>query len=162
MLNKIFLQGRLVADPELRHTNTGVAVATFRLAVDRDFKSKNPDEPTADFVSVVAWRNTAEFVSRYFSKGRMALVEGRLQTRTYTDRDGNRRAISEVVADQIYFGDSRRDSGESNGNYGGNYGGGYNAASAPYAPPAAQMGQPAPVARNEFAELNEDDGELPF
>ena len=91
MLNKIFLQGRLVADPELRHTQSGVAVASFRLAVDRDFKDRETGEQKADFINVVAWRQTAEFVSRYFTKGRMAVVEGRLQMRDYTDRDGNRR-----------------------------------------------------------------------
>lgn len=112
MLNKTFLQGRLVADPELRHTTSGVAVATFRLAVDRDFKDKNTGERQADFISVVAWRQTAEFVSRYFSKGRLAIVEGKLQSRTY-DKDGVRQYITEVVADNVYFGDSKRDDGGS-------------------------------------------------
>lgn len=112
MLNKTFLQGRLVADPELRHTTSGVAVATFRLAVDRDFKDKNTGERQADFISVVAWRQTGEFVSRYFSKGRMAIVEGKLQSRTY-DKDGVRQYITEVVADNVYFGDSKRDDGGS-------------------------------------------------
>lgn len=155
MLNKVFLQGRLVADPELRHTPAGVAVATFRLAVDRDFKSKNPEDPTADFVNIVAWRNSAEFVSRYFSKGRMALVEGRLQIRNYNDRDGNRRSVTEVVADSIHFCDSKRDSDN-----GGNYGGYAPSASAynPPAPPAPSA--PAP-ASSGFADLD-DDGELPF
>ena len=109
MLNKIFLQGRLVADPELRHTQSGVAVATFRMAVDRDFKDRETGERKADFINIVAWRSTAEFVSRFFTKGRMAIVEGRLQVREYTDRDGNRRYATEVVADNIYFGDSKRD-----------------------------------------------------
>ena len=112
MLNKTFLQGRLVADPELRHATSGVAVATFRLAVDRDFKDKNTGERQADFISVVAWRQTAEFVSRYFSKGRLAIVEGKLQSRTY-DKDGVRQYITEVVADNVYFGDSKRDDGGS-------------------------------------------------
>lgn len=89
MLNKIFLQGRLVADPELRHTQQGTPVASFRLAVDRDFKSKDPNASNTDFINIVAWRGTGEFVSRYFTKGRMAIVEGRLQMREYTDRDGN-------------------------------------------------------------------------
>ena len=110
MLNKTFLQGRLVADPELRHTTSGVAVANFRLAVDRDFKDKNTGERQADFISVVAWRQTGEFVSRYFSKGRMAIVEGKLQSRTY-EKDGVRQYITEVVADNVYFGDSKRDDG---------------------------------------------------
>lgn len=112
MLNKTFLQGRLVADPELRHTTSGVAVATFRLAVDRDFKDKNTGERQADFITVVAWRQTGEFVSRYFSKGRLAIVEGKLQSRTY-DKDGVRQYITEVVADNVYFGDSKRDEGGS-------------------------------------------------
>ena len=110
MLNKTFLQGRLVADPELRHTTTGVAWASFRLAVDRDFKDKQTGERQADFINVVAWRQTGEFVSRYFSKGRMAIVEGKLQSRTY-DKDGVRQYITEVVADNVYFGDSKRDDG---------------------------------------------------
>lgn len=109
MLNKIFLQGRLVADPELRHTPSGVAVATFRLAVDRDFKDKETGERQADFINIVAWRQTGVFVNQYFSKGRMAIVEGKLQTRTYDDKDGVRRYATEVVADNVYFGDSKRD-----------------------------------------------------
>ena len=106
MLNKIFLQGRLVADPELRHTQNGIAVASFRLAVDRDFKDRETGERKADFINIVAWRQTAEFVSRFLTKGRLAIVEGKLQTRDYTDRDGNRRYATEVVADNVYFGDS--------------------------------------------------------
>ena len=111
MLNKTFLQGRLVADPELRHTASGVAAATFRLAVDRDFKNKDTGERQADFISCVAWRQTALFVEKYFSKGCMAIVEGKLQTRTYDDKDGVRRYVTEVVADSVYFGDSKRDNG---------------------------------------------------
>lgn len=111
MLNKTFLQGRLVADPELRHTASGVAAATFRLAVDRDFKSKDTGERQADFITCVAWRQTALFVEKYFTKGRMAIVEGKLQTRTYDDKDGVRRYVTEVVADSVYFGDSKRDDG---------------------------------------------------
>ena len=157
MLNKIFLQGRLVADPEMRHTPSGVAVTSLRLAVDRDFKDRETGEKKADFINVVAWRATAEFVSRYFTKGRMAVVEGRLQMRDYTDRDGNRRTAAEVVADNVYFGDSRRD-GE-----GGGYGGGYSAsapgAGAPVPPPAYT----APMnSGSQFAELDDDDSELPF
>ena len=159
MLNKIFLQGRLVADPEMRHTPSGVAVTTLRLAVDRDFKDKETGEKKADFINVVAWRNTAEFVSRYFTKGRMAIVEGRLQMRDYTDRDGNKRTAAEVGADNIYFGDSKRDA-DGGGSYGGSYGG-YSAPahSAPVPPPAytAPMG-----GGSQFAELDDDDGELPF
>ena len=111
MLNKTFLQGRLVADPELRHTASGVAWASFRLAVDRDFKDKDTGERKADFHNIVAWRQTAVFVEKYLSKGRMVIVEGKLQSRTYDDQDGNRRYVTEVVADNVYFGDSKRDDG---------------------------------------------------
>lgn len=141
MLNKIFLQGRLVADPELRHTQQGTMVASFRIAVDRDFKDKASGEKSADFINIVAWRNTAEFVSKCFTKGRMALVEGRLQMRSYEDRDGNKRTASEVVASNIYFGDSK---------IGAN-------APGSYAPPD-NFGAPS----GSLQELNEDDGELPF
>ena len=113
MLNKIFLQGRLVADPELRHTQNGVAVATFRLAVDRDFKDKETGERKADFINCVAWRGTGEFVAGYFRKGRIAIVEGKIQSRTYDDRDGNRRYTVEVVADNVHFEASKRDDGGS-------------------------------------------------
>ncbi len=157
MLNRVILMGRLVADPELRTTPAGVSVATLRLACDRDFKNKQTGEKEADFINVVTWRQTAEFVSRYFSKGRMAVVEGRLQIRPYTDRDGNKRTAAEVVADNIYFGDSQRR--ESDGGYPqSDRGGAYPppTATAPsYAPPA---GAPA----NEFGDLVDDDGELPF
>lgn len=114
MLNKTFLQGRLVADPELRQTQSGTNVCSFRLAVDRDFKDKDTGERKTDFVNVIAWRQTAEFVSRFLSKGRMAIVEGKLQTREYIDREGNRRYATEVVADNIYFGDSKRDTDSMN------------------------------------------------
>nr|DAQ45457.1 MAG TPA: Single strand binding protein [Caudoviricetes sp.] len=150
MLNKIFLQGRLCKNPELRNTQNGTAVASFSLAVDRDFKDKETGEKKADFINVVAWRSTAEFVSRYFTKGRMAVVEGRLQIRDYTDRDGNKRTAAEVVADNVYFGDSKRDA-EGDG-YGGSYGGGHSAP--PYGAPGQHVDQ--------FAELEEDDGNLPF
>ena len=152
MLNRVVLMGRLVADPELRTTPGGVMVATIRLAVDRDFKNKQTGERETDFINVVAWRQTAEFVSRYFAKGRMAVVEGRLQIRPYTDRDGNKRTAAEVVAENIYFGDSRRD-GE---------GGGY--APPPFAAPASSSGgYAAPTGEDQFAELtDDDDGDLPF
>jgi single-strand DNA-binding protein len=109
-LNKIVLQGRLTRDPELRRTNGGTAVASFTLAVDRDFKSQNGQKET-DFIDIVAWRNTAEFVSKHFSKGRMAVVSGRLQVRNYQDKDGNKRKAVEVVADNVYFCDSAKQSG---------------------------------------------------
>ena len=163
MLNKIFLQGRLVADPELRHTPNGVAVASFRMAVDRDFKDRETGERKADFINVVAWRQTAEFVSRYFTTGRMAVVEGKLQTRDYTDRDGNRRYATEVVADNIYFGDSRRDS------EGGGYSPAPQASRGSYSSPAGNNSYPssgggysAAPAVDQFADLTDDDGELPF
>ena len=165
MLNKVFIMGRLTRDPELRRTQTGTAVASFSLAVDRDFKDKTTGERTTDFIDVVAWRQTGEFVSRYFTKGRMAVVEGRLQIRDWTDKDGNKRRTAEVVADQVDFGDSKRDgdggaysTGYSQGGYsqGGYSAGGYSA-------PAAPSGYGAPPADgDQFAELSDDDGELPF
>ena len=107
MLNKIILMGRLTRDPELRRTGTGTAVTSFSLAVDRDFKSQSGEKET-DFIDIVAWRNTAEFVSKYFTKGRMAVVEGRLQLRDWKDKDGNSRRSAEVVAEHVYFGDSKQ------------------------------------------------------
>lgn len=115
MLNKIFIMGRLTRDPELRRTQNGTAVAGFALAVDRDFKNADGTKET-DFIEVVAWRSSAEFVSKYFAKGRMAIVEGRLQIRDWTDKDGNKRRNAEVVADNVYFGDSKKD-GDSSGGY---------------------------------------------
>ena len=148
MLNRIILMGRLTRDPELRRTQQGTAVASFSLAVDRDFKGRDSGERATDFIDIVAWRNTAEFVSKYITKGRMAVVEGRLQIREWTDRDGGKRRSAEVIADNIYFGDSRRD-GESSG-------GSYSRASAP-AP--VDYGMPM---GDQFAELTDDDGDLPF
>ena len=113
MLNHIVLMGRLVRDPELRRTGSGVAVAGFSLAVDRDFAPRDGGEKETDFIDIVAWRNTAEFVSKYFTKGRMAVVSGRLQIRSWTDKDGNKRRSAEVIADNVYFGDSKpKDGGE--------------------------------------------------
>lgn len=112
MLNHIVLMGRLCADPELRRTNSGTPVTSFTLAVDRDFKNPN-GEKEADFVPVIAWRNTAEFVSKYFKKGRMAVVEGRLQMRNWTDKGGNKRTTAEVVAENVYFGDTKREDSRS-------------------------------------------------
>ena len=149
MLNKIILMGRLTRDPELRRTQSGTAVTSFSLAVDRDFKSQNGEKET-DFIDVVAWRATAEFVSKYFTKGRMAVVEGRLQIRDWTDRDGGKRRSAEVVADNVYFGDSKRDGGSDFGApaYGDRSGG--------YASQAPMGGH------SDFAEIGEEDGELPF
>lgn len=140
MLNKTFLQGRLCSDVDLRHTPSGVAVASFRLAVERDFKDKDTGARRADFINVVAWRQTGEFVSRYFKKGRMAIVEGSLQMRDYTDRDGVKRTAAEIVADNVYFGDSRKevDGSETKG-YGG-----YDSGA------------------DVFAEITDDGGELPY
>lgn len=113
MLNKVVIMGRFTKAPELRRTGSGTAVTSFSLACDRDFKSQSGDKET-DFIEVVAWKNTAEFVSKYFSKGRMAVVEGRLQIRDWTDKAGNKRTTAEVVADNVYFADSKRS--ESNEN----------------------------------------------
>ena len=155
MLNKIFIMGRLTRDPELRRTQTGTPVASFSLAVDRDFKDKSTGERTTDFLDVVAWRQTGEFVSRYFTKGRMAVVEGRLQIRDWTDKDGNKRRSAEVVADQVYFGDSKRD-GDGGGFSSGYSQGGWSA-------PASNSGYGAPPADgDQFADLSDDDGRLPF
>ena len=112
MLNKIFIMGRLTRDPELRRTPTGTAVTSFSLAVDRDFKGQNGEKET-DFIEVVAWRNTAEFVAKYFAKGRAAVVEGRLQIRDWKDKEGNNRRTAEVVADNVYFADSKKDGSDA-------------------------------------------------
>lgn len=107
MLNRIIVMGRLTADPELRRTGTGIAVTSFTLAVDRDYSGKEAGEKETDFIDCVAWRNTGEFVAKHFAKGRMAIVCGRLQIRSYTDKDGNKRRVAEIVADTVYFGDSK-------------------------------------------------------
>lgn len=112
MLNKIVLQGRLCKDPELRYTQSGTAVTSFTLAVDRDMKNKETGEKATDFIDCVAWRNTAEFAANYFSKGRMAVVEGRLQIRGWTDKDGNKRKSAEVLVGSLYFGDSKNSTGK--------------------------------------------------
>lgn len=115
MLNKVILQGRLVADPEMRHTQNGIAVTSFRIAVERNYKDRETGERKADFINIVAWRQTGEFVSRYFCKGQMVIVEGTLQIRDYTDREGTQRYIAEVIAESIYFaGDSIRTSDQRN------------------------------------------------
>lgn len=133
-LNKIILMGRLTSDPELRTTQSGVSVTSFTIAVDRDFKEGG--EKKTDFINIVAWRNTAEFVGKYFAKGRMAIVEGRLQMRSWEDRDGKKRVSAEVVADNVYFGDSKREEGSS------------------YSPPPK-------AAVTDFSEIGPDD-DLPF
>lgn len=135
MLNHIVLQGRLTRDPEIRHTSSNVPVASFSLACDRDFKDKSTGEKGVDFITVVARRATAEFVSKYFAKGRMAVVAGRLQMRDWTDKDGNKRTSAEIVAENVYFGDSKQ-SGESapakDPYVGSSYGGGVNVGAADY------------------------------
>lgn len=107
MLNHICLDGRLTRDPELRHTGSGLAVASFTLAVDRDFENRETGKRETDFIDIMAWRNTAEFVSKYFTKGSRAIVSGRLQIRTWTDKEGNKRRNAEVVADNVYFGEKK-------------------------------------------------------
>ena len=149
MLNRIIIMGRLTKDPELRRTANGTAVTSFSVAVDRDFKSQSGEKET-DFIDVVAWRNTAEFVCQYFSKGRMAVVEGRLQMRDWKDQNGNNRRTAEVVADNVYFGDSKRDGAPTGGTSGSAPAGGYNRA------PFGGM------VSGGFDEIAEEDGELPF
>lgn len=145
MLNHIVIMGRLTRDPELRYTPSQTPVASFTLAVDRDYSSREGGEKQTDFIDCVVWRSTAEFVSNYFQKGSMAVVSGRLQLRDWTDREGGKRRSAEVNVDNIYFGESKRDRDNSvNG----------------YAAPANT--QPMSQ-RQTFTELeDEDDGELPF
>ena len=116
MLNHITVMGRLTRDPELRHTGSGVPVASFTLAVDRDFADKQSGKKETDFIDITAWRSTAEFVSKYFTKGRMAVASGRLQMRKWEDKDGNKRVSAEIVAENVYFGDSKKDGGEATQN----------------------------------------------
>jgi single-strand DNA-binding protein len=119
MLNHITIMGRLTKDVELRRTNDGTPVASFTLAVDRDFTDKQSGEKGVDFIECVAWKHTAEFLSKYFSKGKLAVVSGRLQIRGWTDKDGNKRKTAEVVVDNVYFGDSKKDEQESRPYMGG-------------------------------------------
>ncbi len=153
MLNHIVLMGRLTRDPELRRTGSGIAVASFTLAVDRDYAAQGAEKET-DFVDIVAWRNTAEFVSRYFTKGRMAVVSGRLQIRNWTDKDGNKRRSAEVVADNVYFGDSKRDSAPAAS--------GFDQTPSNSAPQPYQQAAPQAPAASGFSMLEDDDSELPF
>ena len=155
MLNHITLMGRLVRDPELRRTGSGVAVASFRIAVDRDYAPKDGGERKADFIDCVAWRQTGEFISKFFTKGRMIVVDGRLEMRDWTDKDGNKRISAEVNVANAYFGDSKRD-GEG-GSFGGNtYG------AAPAAPSFGGYSAPASAPASDFAMLDDDDAQLPF
>lgn len=140
MLNRIFIMGRLTRDPELRTTNSGTSVASFSLAVDRNYKGADGEKET-DFIDCVAWRQTGEFAVKYFAKGRMAVVEGRLQIRPWTDKEGNNRRSAEVIVDNMYFGDSKRD-----GDTGG----------------ARPASGPVNVSANDWQEADEDEGDLPF
>lgn len=146
MLNHITIMGRLTRDPELRRTASNIAVASFTLAVDRDYAGQSGEKET-DFIDCVAWRSTAEFASKYFSKGRMAVVSGRLQIRPWTDKDGNKRRSAEIIVDNMYFGDSKRESDSSSGSYSTTA----PTASSGYQPPA-----------NNFAVLDDEDEQLPF
>lgn len=150
MLNHITIMGRFVRDPELRRTGKGTAVAGFTLAVDRDFSGKDNKEKETDFIDCVAWRNTGEYVSKYFSKGRMAVASGRLETRSWTDKDGNKRKTSEVVIDNIYFADSKKEESNGGAQSGYNYTGANNSTYGGYSVPG------------NFAMLEDDDAELPF
>ena len=167
MLNHITIMGRLTRDPELRRTGSGIAVASFTLAVDRDFGGRDGGERETDFIDCVAWRQTGEFVSKYFTKGRMAVVSGRLQIRGWTDKDGNKRRSAEVVADNVYFGDSKRDS-EGSGSYAGNsYGGNAYGGNSYGAAPSGNYGggysaPSAGASASDFAMLDDDDAQLPF
>ena len=176
MLNHITIMGRLTRDPELRRTGTGIAVASFTVAVDRDFSGRDGGDKETDFIDCVAWRQTGEFVSKYFTKGSMIVVSGRLQIRSWTDKDGNKRRTAEVVADNCYFGDSKRDGETGNSSYGGNtyggnsfggnsygnnnYGGGYNAPAPSYG--GNNYGAPAAAPASDFTMLDDDDAQLPF
>lgn len=146
MLNRIILMGRLTRDPELRHTQSGTAVASFSIAVERDFKDKQTGEKATDFIDIVAWRGTAEFVSRFFTKGSMAVVEGRLQMRDWTDKDGNKRRSSEVIADSVHFAGSRKDGGGAPAQQ-------YQGSG--YAPQAD-------TANAGYGDMPDEDGQLPF
>lgn len=152
-LNRVIIMGRLTRDVELRHTQSGTPVANFTLAVDRDFRDKATGDLGVDFIDVIAWRSTGEFAAKYMSKGRMAVVDGRLQIREWTDKDGNKRRNAEVVADSIYFGDSKRD-GDGGNQQGGSYGRS-EALSAGY-------GYDTPIGEEQFSEMEEDEGDLPF
>lgn len=144
MLNHITIMGRLTRDPELRRTGTGLAVASFSVAVERDYPNKDTGEKEVDYIDCVAWRHNGEFVSKYFTKGSMIVVSGRLQIRTWTDKDGNKRKAAEIVAENVYFGESKKKS-ESNTSYGG------------YSYPYVSTG-------GDFAMLEDDDPDavLPF
>lgn len=160
MLNHITIMGRLTRDPELRRTGTGVAVTNFTIAVDRDFSTKDGGEKKTDFIDCIAWRSTGEFVAKHFTKGRMAVVSGRLEIREWTDKEGNKRRNAEVVADNVYFGDSKKSS-EGDSTY-----------TAPNSYPGATGGFSETETlinkyqqqgmQSDFAMLDDDDAQLPF
>ena len=161
MLNHITIMGRLTRDPELRRTGSGVAVASFTVAVDRDFGGRDGGEKETDFIDCVAWRATGEFVSKYFTKGSMIVVSGRLQIRPWTDKEGNKRRSAEVVADFVYFGDSKKSS-EGNSTYQApntyqGSTGDFSETEALIAKYQSHGAQPS-----EFAMLDGDDAQLPF
>lgn len=188
MLNHIVIMGRLTRDPELRRTGTGIAVTSFSVAVERDFGSRDGGEKETDFIDCVAWRHNGEFISKYFSKGSMIVVSGRLQIRGWTDKDGNKRRTAEVVADSVYFGDSKRNNSQTGGDPGNGYGvpqnGGFNGYTAPAVPQGGNSysgnvygggnnaygmptpgygGYSAPTSPvSDFAMLEDDDAQLPF
>ncbi len=148
MLNRIIIMGRLTRDPDVRSTANGSTASNFTLAVDRDFADKTSGQRQTDFIDCVAWRGTGDFVSKYFHKGSMAVVSGRLQIRDWTDKDGNKRRSAEVIADSIYFGESKRnDSGSSGGNNS--------------APAGNNNAVPAAPVSGGFTDIDED-GDLPF
>ena len=155
MLNHIVLMGRLTRDPELRYTQSQTPVATFRIAVDRDFPNRDGAEKQTDFIDIVAWRQSAEFVSKFFTKGSMVIVTGRLQMRDWTDRDGNKRTSAEVVADRVMFGESKRSRDENAGS--ATRGGSDN-----YSNRGSYQSFDNAPAASAFSELNDTDGELPF
>ena len=167
MLNHITIMGRLTRDPELRRTGSGISVTNFSIACDRDYSGKNGGEKETDFIDCTAWRQTAEFVSKYFTKGRMAVVSGRLQTSNYVDKEGNKRRKVEVVADNVYFGDSKQSGTNSAQTSSGSYGGGYEN-TLDYAQSMQRdsgfdypyPGSTAPA--SDYALLEDDDGQLPF
>ena len=161
MLNHIVIMGRLTRDPELRRTGSGIAVASFSVAVERDFSGRDGGEKETDFIDCVAWRQTGEFVSKYFTKGRMIVVSGRLQIRSWTDKDGNKRRSAEIIVDNVYFADSKRD-GDNGSAFGGNSYGGSAYGSAPAAPSFGGYSAPAGNPASDFAMLDDDDAQLPF
>ena len=160
-LNHIVIMGRLTHDPELRRTGSGVAVTSFTIAVDRDYNPKDGGEKEVDFIDCTAWRNSGEFVAKYFTKGRMAVVSGRLQIRTWTDKDGNKRRNAEVVADSVYFGDSKKSEQGDSSSYGYNFA---QTSENPFAETEAMLAKyGAPVSTaSDYAMLEDADLRLPF